>query len=93
MEIILYGVDCSPDCSTAKALLGENNIEYTFIDVDLDEEAKNKVEAINNGKWIIPTVIINGKSFTNPDNDKLYFVLGINQGSRVILYGTDWCPS
>ena len=36
----------------------ENNIDYTFIDVDLDEEATKKVESINNGKRIIPTIRI-----------------------------------
>ena len=92
IEIKLYGADWCPDCRRAKAFLKENNIEYTFIDVDLDESATKKVESINNGKRIIPTIIINGKSYTNPDNVKLSEVLGINEMARVILYGADWCP-
>jgi thioredoxin reductase (NADPH) len=91
-DILLYGADWCPDCRRAKAYLKENNIAFTFIDVDLDKEATAKVEAINNGKRIIPTVIIKGKSYTNPDNIELASVLGINEAGRVQLFGADWCP-
>jgi thioredoxin reductase (NADPH) len=91
-NITLYGADWCPDCLRAKSFLANNNIDYTFIDVDLDKEATSKVEAINNGKRIIPTVIINDKSFTNPDNTELASVLGINEVGRVLLFGADWCP-
>ena len=92
ITIDFYGADWCPDCRRAKSFLKENNIEYNFIDVDLDEQATKRVEAINKGKRIIPTIIVNGKSHTNPKNDKLAAILGINEGSRVILYGADWCP-
>jgi thioredoxin reductase (NADPH) len=91
-EITLYGADWCPDCRRAKAFLKENNIEYTFIDVDLDKDATAKVEKINNGKRIIPTVIVNEKNYTNPENGELAALLGINEDARVILYGADWCP-
>ncbi|MBB6462011.1 glutaredoxin domain-containing protein [Flammeovirga kamogawensis] len=91
-KIQLFGADWCPDCRRAKAFLNDNNIDYTFIDVDLDKEATLKVEQINNGKRIIPTVIINGKSFTNPSNIELSAVLGINEVGRVQLFGADWCP-
>jgi len=92
IEIVLYGADWCPDCRRAKAYLKDNNIDYTFIDVDLDKEATAKVEAINNGKRIIPTIIVEGKSYTNPDNIKLASLLGINDAGRVQLFGADWCP-
>ena len=91
-EILLYGADWCPDCRRAKSYLKENNIEFTFIDVDLDKAATSKVEEINNGKRIIPTVIINKKPYTNPDNSMLASILGINDTGRVLLYGADWCP-
>ena len=90
--IILYGADWCPDCQRAKTYLKENNIDYNFIDVDIDKDATTKVERINNGKRIIPTVIINEKSYTNPDNSDLAYALGINTLGRVIVYGADWCP-
>lgn len=91
-DIILYGADWCPDCRRAKTYLKENNITYTFVDVDLNKEATAKVEVINNGKRIIPTLIINNKSYTNPDNRALASVLGLNEAGRVQLFGADWCP-
>lgn len=90
--ITLYGADWCPDCRRAKAFLNDNDIQYNFIDVDIDKEATAKVEEINNGKRIIPTLIINEKSYTNPDNIVLSSVLGINEVGRVQLFGADWCP-
>ena len=60
--------------------------------MDLNKEATEKVEKINNGKRIIPTVIIHEKPFTNPSNMELSSVLGINDVGRVKLFGADWCP-
>ncbi len=91
-EIFLYGADWCPDCRRAKAYLKDNAIGFTFIDVDLDKEATSKVETINNGKRIIPTIIINDKSYTNPENMELASVLGINDVGMVKLFGADWCP-
>ncbi|AWV97423.1 FAD-dependent oxidoreductase [Arcticibacterium luteifluviistationis] len=91
-QITLYGADWCPDCRRAKSFLNDNNIDFTFIDVDLDKEATLRVEKINNGKRIIPTVIIHEKSYTNPDNIELSAVLGINEVGRVQLFGADWCP-
>lgn len=90
--IKLYGADWCPDCRRAKSYLKENNINFEFIDVDLDKEATAKVESINKGKRIIPTILINDKSYTNPDNSHLASVLGINETGTVQLFGADWCP-
>jgi thioredoxin reductase (NADPH) len=92
IKIDLYGADWCPDCQRAKAYLKENKIDFNFIDVDLDKEATAKVEAINNGKRIIPTIIINDKNYTNPDNSTIANVLGINKQGIIKLYGADWCP-
>jgi len=91
-EIIFYGAEWCSDCKRAKQFLNENNIQYKFIDIDLDKNATNLVETINKGKRIIPTLLINDKSFTNPDNSELATELGINKVGNVILYGADWCP-
>jgi len=91
-QIKFYGADWCPDCKRAKSFLAEHNIEYEFVDVDLDEAATKRVESINNGKRIIPTIIINNRPYTNPSNTQLASALGINENSRVILYGADWCP-
>lgn len=90
--ITFYGADWCPDCLRAKDYLKKNHIEFEFIDVDIDKAATSKVESINNGKRIIPTILINDKPYTNPDNATLARVLGINDQGRVVLFGADWCP-
>jgi len=90
--ITFYGADWCPDCRRAKKYLKENNVAFDFIDVDIDQQATRLVETINKGKRIIPTIIINDKPHTNPDNSQLATVLGINPSGRVVLYGADWCP-
>ncbi len=93
MSIInFYGAAWCPDCQRAKAFLNKNNIDFNFIDVDIDQKATALVEKINKGKRIIPTLIIDEKSYTNPDNNKLASVLGINPQGRIKLFGADWCP-
>ena len=91
-EIIFYGAEWCSDCKRAKQFLTENNIDFEFVDVDIDKNATNLVETINNGKRIIPTILINNKSFTNPANNELAAELGINKVGNVVLYGADWCP-
>jgi len=91
-DIKFYGANWCPDCQRAKAYLSKNKINFNFIDVDIDKKATRLVETINNGKRIIPTLIINDKSYTNPDNNKLASVLGINPQGRIKLYGANWCP-
>ena len=90
--LTLYGADWCPDCRRAKAFLKENNIAFNFIDVDLDKEATEKIELINDGKRIIPTLIIDKKPYTNPDNSILSSILNINKAGKVQLFGADWCP-
>ena len=91
-EIKFYGADWCSDCRRAKKFLKENNIDFDFIDVDINADATQLVESINKGKRIIPTIVINGKAYTNPDNSQLAAVLGINKVGNVVLYGADWCP-
>jgi len=90
--IQFYGASWCPDCQRAKAYLFKNNINFNFIDVDINQKATKLVETINNGKRIIPTLIIEGQSYTNPDNKKLASILGLNNQGRIKLFGADWCP-
>ncbi len=92
ISITFYGADWCSDCQRAKAFLNQHEIVYDFVDVDLDQTATRLVESINKGKRIIPTIIIQEKSYTNPDNQVLATTLGINKKGKVLLYGADWCP-
>ena len=92
LKITLYGAQWCPDCRRTKELLKKNNIEFKYVNVDLDSEASALVEQINNGKRIIPTLKIDGKSVTNPQNYELAKLLGLNKNGQITLYGADWCP-
>ncbi len=88
----MYGADWCPDCRRAKSFLEEHGIEYEYHDTELDEAAIETVEKLNDGKRVIPTFEILGRTYTNPDNATLASALGVNPAGRVIMYGADWCP-
>ncbi len=90
-KIIMYGAEWCPDCRRTKDFLQKNNVEYDYINVDVSPEASKIVEGINNGKRIIPTLMVDGESHTNPANHQLASLLGINKQGKVVLYGADWC--
>jgi len=73
--IELYGSDWCHDCRRAKAYLNENGVKYIEHDIAVDEEAVIKVQEINNGKRIIPTILVNGIPHTNPTNSQLKTIL------------------
>ena len=71
MNIEFYGASWCGDCVRAKAFLVKHNVTFEYIDVDFVASAAAKVESINNGKRIIPTLIVDGVALTNPSNEVL----------------------
>lgn len=92
MTITMYGAEWCPDCRRTKDFLNKNSVDFDYVNVDLDAEASKIVESINNGKRIIPTLQIDGQSYSNPQNHQLAALLGINAQGKMVLYGADWCP-
>lgn len=81
-EIIMYGADWCGDCLRSKKILSENNVEYTFLDVDdsaMGEEYSQIVMDLNEGKRRIPTFIIDEEQYTNPSAAKLQELLNLNK--------------
>ncbi|MBI1228090.1 MAG: FAD-binding protein [Bacteroidetes bacterium] len=76
-RVVLYGADWCPDCHRAKAFLRENGINFQYVDMDATPGAPEEVARLNNGKRIIPTVIVNGEAFGNPNNTALRQALGL----------------
>ena len=75
MNIKIYAADWCPDCVTAKKFLNSKGVEFEYIVITDDEEAIALVEKINNGKRIIPTLVLDGKSYTNPGVNGLRKIL------------------
>jgi mycoredoxin len=75
--VTLYSAPWCGYCRIAKRFLTENNVSYTEINIDEDEEAARRVEQWNNGNRTIPTLDIDGSIFTNPSPAQLRQVLGL----------------
>ena len=56
-NITVYGAPWCPDCKQAKQFLGEQRVRYDWIDIDQDEAARQRVQELNDGKQIIPTIV------------------------------------
>ena len=75
MNIKIYGADWCPDCVTAKKFLNSKEVEFEYIDITDNNEAIALIEKINNGKRVIPTLMIDGVSYTNPGINGLIKIL------------------
>ncbi len=65
-DVKVYGADWCSDCITAKKFLDSKNIAFEYIDITDNDTAIAFIEKVNKGKRIIPTLVIDGESHTNP---------------------------
>ena len=75
MKIKVFGADWCSDCVTAKRFLDSKGVEFEYIDITDNQQAINLVEKINNGRRVIPTLMVDGVSFTNPGINGLMKIL------------------
>ncbi len=78
----MYSTTWCGDCRAALAFLDQNNIGYTKVNIDDDDEAMKLVMRVNNGKRSVPTFDIDGQylnasPFTPEKRKKLAAALGI----------------
>ena len=66
MNIKVYSADWCPDCVNTKNFLNSKGVEFEYIDITDNEQAIALVEQINNGRRVIPTLVVDGKTYTNP---------------------------
>ncbi len=77
-KVKVYGAPWCPDCRRSKQFLGEQRIPYEWIDVDEDPEGMRYIEKINNGKHIIPTILLqDGSVLVEPSDAELAEKLGL----------------
>ena len=75
MNIKVYGADWCSDCVTAKRFLNSKGVDFEYIDITDNQQAISLVEKINNGRRVLPTLIVDGVSFTNPGINGLMKIL------------------
>ena len=86
-NITVYDAPWCPDCRRSKQFLGEQRIPYIWVDIDEDEEGRNRVQAVNDGKQIIPTIVFqDGSILVEPSNAELAAKLGISPKAKREFY-------
>jgi len=85
--IIVYGTTWCPDCKRAKHFLGEQRVQYDWVDLEKDADAIAYVERVNRGKRIIPTIVFpDGSVLAEPSNAQLAQKLGISLKAERSFY-------
>ena len=86
-RITVYGAPWCPDCKRAKQFFGEQRIAYRWVDIDQEEDGRQYVQQINNGKQIIPTIVFeDGSILVEPTNAALASKLKITAKARRDFY-------
>ncbi len=77
-HITVYGSTWCSDCKRAKRFLGDQQVEYKWVDVERDDKARKFVEDQSEGKTIIPTIVFDdGSILIEPTNAQLAAKLGL----------------
>ncbi len=69
-QITMYGAEWCGDCRRSKRFLDANNVQYSYIDVEADETASDKVIEINGGMRSIPVILFSDGSHLTEPSDK-----------------------
>jgi thioredoxin reductase (NADPH) len=78
--IVVYGASWCPDCRRAKQFLASHRVPYEWIDLEESPEKTAEVEARNDGKRIIPTIVFpDGTFLAEPSNDELADRIGLSR--------------
>lgn len=85
-RVQMYSATWCPDCKRAKAFLQENGIHFQTLDIEELAWAPAELERINNGKRIIPTLLVSGEVHANPSNQKIRAVLGLPERDNKKVY-------
>ena len=71
-KITVSGAPGCSDCRQSKQFLGEQPVRYNWVDIGEDEEGRERVQDLNDGKQIIPTIIFeDGSILVEPSNAEL----------------------
>jgi mycoredoxin len=71
-KIKVYGTTWCPDCVRAKQVLAKNAVEYDWIDISNNPEARVYVEKVNKGYRSVPTILFpDGSILVEPSNAEL----------------------
>jgi thioredoxin reductase (NADPH) len=76
--IIVYGAPWCPHCKRVKKFLAAHRVRYTFVNIDTDPAAIERLKELQDGAQIIPTVIYpDGTHEVNPSDEALARRIGL----------------
>jgi len=75
MSVKVYGADWCHMTTDTLNCLKRLNVEFDYINIERDKQAAAWVREQNHGKEKKPTLDINGRVLTEPDDDELEEVL------------------
>ena len=71
-DFVMYSTQWCGYCKRLKAMLNQDGITFTEIDLEQDPDAAAIVERVNNGNQTVPTLVFSdGESMTNPSVAKV----------------------
>jgi len=76
-RIVVYGAYWCSDSMRTRRFLNRHGVPYTLVDVDEDPQVAQKVREWNNGFLSTPTLDIEGHIVTEPSDEELAKLLGI----------------
>lgn len=80
MALIMYGTQTCVDCLRSKQFLDKHGITYDYVSIEDTPGAAEKVQQLNNGMSITPTIIFeDGSIVSEPTNQQLADKLGITE--------------
>lgn len=72
MKVTVYGASWCPDVKRSRALLDREGVEYSYVDVEADAAAEQRVRELQDGARRIPTIVFEDGSFlVEPSDDEL----------------------
>jgi glutaredoxin 3 len=74
--VTIYSTPSCPYCKMAKEFLTENNVEFTNVDVSVDERAAEEMVK-KSGQMGVPVIDIDGKIIVGFERDELKAALGL----------------
>ncbi|MBI5950845.1 MAG: NrdH-redoxin [Chloroflexi bacterium] len=81
--ITMYSAEWCSDCWRAKDFFDRHKIEYENVDIDKVPGATPFVKSLNNGKRIIPTIVLpNGELLVEPSDEELAQKFGIQSSLK-----------
>lgn len=70
--IVVYGTSWCGDCRRAQRVLDLNQVPYTYINIEENEEAAEFVVQVNRGRRSVPTIVFpDGSIMVEPSNLEL----------------------